>query len=819
MRARLFFPLLLSVAGCPNRDGTDPDPDPIPTTDTSPKGQCVDSPGATVCDGNAVVTCSPDGEVASSVPCDGGSTCEGGTCVPCEPNTLAVPFADPAVVEARGIRLDLDPVADPTGRVAFLRPVEILADAEVRVTGPVELFDADGAPLANGAEVSAGDRILVRGVGLGAATLDVDDGICAGALVMEVDLPRSLAGRPLDAFPWFESPDLFVAEDDDVSLLIDPGDYFDRVGVDFDAYVVAPRTPAEWAEDPTLTPLVGPIAGQAPISAATPLTLWADPDPGGLVERYSVVLDFDRDGQLSPGDLVDGFDEPGFSVLGDLSGPGPYPVQSADITLDPDNPFMLYWPVSLDVLEPLPLVVISHGNGHDYHWYDYLGNHFASHGYAVISHQNDTGDTSIIPAANSTWQSTDVFLSNLAQIAGGTLDGEVDSHRIAFIGHSRGGEGVVIAYNGLVGGQIVPQSFAKDDVVLVSSIAPTVWTSPELADPNDVVYHQMDGSSDGDVTGGVDNSITQYLRIFQGATNTHALTYVQGATHNDFNCCGFDDGAGVTGPKIGRAAAQQIAKSYYLALLRAVFDGDAVMWELFSRNPERFRPAGVETPVTTLLLSADAADKVVLDDFEANPDLTLASSGGVVSYTVTNPVEGALNDGDTVLQASMGDPFNGMTWVESGDSRPDRGLVFDWVDGSDATYEIAIPKGLEDWRSYALLSFRVAQSTRHPYTVALNDLLSFTVELQDADGAVSAIDFGVYGAVNEPYQRTGLGNGAGWVNEFQTVQIPVEAFSADGAVLDRSRIAVLRLRFGAVHGSAQGRVGLDDIELLKEVTP
>ena len=49
-----------------------------------------------------------------------------------------------------------------------------------------------------------------------------------------------------------------------------------------------------------------------------------------------------------------------------------------------------YYPTDIGTMGELPLVSISHGNGHNYQWYDYLGNHLASYGFVVMSHANDT---------------------------------------------------------------------------------------------------------------------------------------------------------------------------------------------------------------------------------------------------------------------------------------------------------------------------------------------------------------------------------------------------------------------------------------------
>ena len=114
-----------------------------------------------------------------------------------------------------------------------------------------------------------------------------------------------------------------------------------------------------------------------------------------------------------------------------------------------------YFPSNISSLGQLPLVVVSHGNGHNYQWYDHIGNHLASYGYVVMAHQNNTGPGSHT-AAITTIENTDSFFDALPVIASGALQNHVDSSKIMFIGHSRGGDGVVRAYNGLYTGQFSP---------------------------------------------------------------------------------------------------------------------------------------------------------------------------------------------------------------------------------------------------------------------------------------------------------------------------------------------------------------------------
>jgi hypothetical protein len=807
------------LSACDEPTGDDGPLDVATTTDTSttpvPTDLCDGHPDELVCDGNHVVTCDAAGDELSRVPCDTTTTCADGVCVACTPDVWSVPIGDAGVIAATGLVLDVDTGVLGT-ELGRSRTVVANEEAVLTLDGPVEAFLADGTPLTSGSTVTG--AFQVRATAIGTGTLTLDDAVCAGTLAVTGIVPAPIAARPLDTFPWFEHVDLYT-ELDEVWAALDPLAYPDRAGLPFDVWVVPERSRAAWAADPTIDAAgvtVGPVPATVP-SGADGVLLLADPVPGpGMADRSTIVLDFDGDGLLGPDDLVDGLGDAGFAVVGDLSLPGPYTPVQAEKSFDFWHTFLMYWPSEVDTLDPIPLVVVSHGNGHDYTWYDYLGFHFASWGYAVIVHRNDTADTSIEPAASTTWTNTEAFLANLASIGGGVLESEIDADRIAWIGHSRGGEGVVIAYDWLFDGSIAPTTFDVTDLKLVSSIAPTVWTSPDIANPHDVFYHQLDGSADGDVTGSVSNGIGQYFRLFQRATGTRMATYVHGASHNDFNCCGFFD---ATGPDlVGRAAAQQLAKTFYLALLGATFDGRAELLEVLTRDPVLFRTPGVTPIIASQVRRADGDRVFVIEDYQSNPTLDLSSSGTQVSYDVANLVEDKLDDNDLVFTPSLDDAMNGMTQSE-GDSLAARGAVFEWDVGDDLSYEVDIVASEQDWTDDTFVSFRACQGTRHPFTVALDAPLTFGVEIEDSRGVTSQIPLETFGAIPSPYPRTGDGVGAGWANEFQSVRIPVAAFAADGRTIDLASVTTLRLLFGQNWGSPQGRLGLDDLELVREVSP
>ena len=135
--------------------------------------------------------------------------------------------------------------------------------------------------------------------------------------------------------------------------------------------------------------------------------------------------------------------------------------------------------------------------------------------------------------------------------------------------------------------------------------------------------------------------------------------------------------------------------------------------------------------------------------------------------------------------------------------------------GDGASYELEVVPSERDLSDDRILSFRAAQGTRHPETDALDAALSFTVTLVDERGGTSSIDFGRYGRITRTYRRPGSGAGAGWANEFTTVQLPLADFVADGSDLDLSAVSAIRFDFGDAFGSPRGRIALDDVMILR----
>jgi len=653
-----------------------------------------------------------------------------------------------------------------------------------------------------------------------------------------------LAGQTLPEFPWFEFVQAFNAGSP-VSIAVDTNRLPELSGTNADLYVTAPN-PA-WSAGAALVDVRGmpqPISlitgGVAANTIAITGSAGLSASDGDRFGRgYDLVVDVNQNGVLDTDDLFDGAvalaarDDvakaaPGFTMLPNLTLNGPHAVAapinySIAETTSGFSSQRLFRPTDIASMTPRPIVVISHGGPELYTWYDYLGTYLASWGYVVISHQNNTGPASITPAAYTTMQHTAGLINQQATIAGGVLNGHLDADTIIWIGQARGGEGIVRALDILFDGTPVPSvpaviPFTADDIKLLVTYAPLDFLGKGAvgtgSDPHQVPFFLLWGSADGDACGCPGNNISNSFNLFERAEGEHWSTYIHGADHGDFTCCGFDDFQGPTGTSIGAAATQAIVKVHILAAIKSVLEGDAAARELRWRRYESFRPLGVHptTPVRSDESRLGAGTIAVIDDFQSHSATETSSSGGVVFATVSNLAEGVADDINNSFTTGLaGDSFNGHTRVGSGSAQ--QAIVFDWSGPASIEWEV-IP-ALADFTGAHALAFRAAQATRHPLGTATPS--SFTVTLVDDDGIQSTLSIGAYRqGLGQPYQRTGFGTGVGWQNEMQIVRLPLDDFLRDGSPIDLTNITGVRLDFGGAGQTATGRIVLDDLSLVAE---
>ncbi len=644
-----------------------------------------------------------------------------------------------------------------------------------------------------------------------------------------------LAGHPLGAYPFFHYVKA-INSNNAVHVAIDPSRFPAIVNQTCDIYVVAAKKTLGWNANNTLTDVTlggmqtqtfSPGTIQANTFQVTVPSELSGAAGTGLGVGYDVVLDCNQNGLLDGNDYIDGRNnESGFYIVHDTTAPGPLAV--TELTYNLSNTAAttygiplshvaqnVFFPTNIASMpDPLPLIVVSHGNGHDYQWYDHIGNHLASYGYIVMSHANDT-QPGPFNASTTTLGHTDAFI---AEVAAGNihvdLTGNLDAGKIVWIGHSRGGEGVTIGYDRMFDVTYVPVHYDRSDIKLISSMLPTDWVGTADSNPHDANYHLWTASGDADVDGSAGCEICQTYHLHDRSVGHRQSTTVQGAGHGDFHLLG-----GVfTGPcPLGVANTHLIQLGHLLPLVKRYVDDNIPSIDFLTRQYETFRPIGAPTNscvvVTHEYYDASVIGTVVIDDYQTQTATNVSSSGGSVTFNVNNLVEGKLDDNNTDFTWTATDPFNGATQVGNTDwsavrNDTGRGVVFDWT-GTDRYYEWAIPAGEQNFADDLYLSLRGAQGTQHPNTLAVAGDLTFTVTLRDSASTTSSINIGAYGGgLEAPYQRSG-----GWHNEMETIRIRLTDFLNNNSGLNLGSIVAVRLNVGPSWGSAQGRVVIDDLVL------
>ncbi len=654
-----------------------------------------------------------------------------------------------------------------------------------------------------------------------------------------------LAGNSLTDYPFFEYVKAFNANAS-VSVAIDPSRFPGIAGQTCDIYVVTAKGTTGWATNNTLTDVTTGGAQTQTFSAANiqsntflvagPSELSANAGLG-LGVGYDVVLDCDQDGLLGNADFIDGLkNEAGLYVVHDTTAAGPLAVTETLYSINatvgasfgiPANKLAedLYYPTTIATMGQLPLIIISRGNGHNYQWYDHIGNHLASYGYIVMSHDNNT-EPGVQTAATTTLGHTDAFIDQVAAgvIAGGALVGHLDTSRITWIGHSRGAEGVAIAYDRLFDGTHTPVNFVRANIKLISSMLPTDFEKTNVADPHDANYHLWTASGDSDVNGSAGCDLCQTFHLHDRATGNRQSTTIQGTGHGWFHD-NNSAAAAFFGPcSIGptNSLTHQIQLGHFLPLVKRYIEDNIPSIDFLTRQYESFRPIGVPTGNACIVVSHEyrdgtASGNFIIDDYQTQTGTGTSSSGAAVTFNVQNLTEGRLDDNNSSFSWTTSDPFNGAT--QGGPADTTRGVVFDWTN-QDRFYEWEVAVGQRNFASRLLfndnlyLSLRGAQGTQHPNTLAVLGDLTFTLTLRDNTGTSSSINIGAFGGgLEQPYARSG-----GWHNEMETIRIRVTDFLNNGSGLNLGNIVAVRLNVGPSWGSGRGRIVVDEVMLTNDRT-
>lgn len=497
-------------------------------------------------------------------------------------------------------------------------------------------------------------------------------------------------------------------------------------------YVVPHKDAAGWTADNSLShlavlggnPNVQTWVTQTYCANANLRLLWP---AAAQVGDYDIVVDFGNNSPTLAGfasdahydmplDMIDGYVVPGFRIVEDPTTANSYPYAGGfsydsstqgSVTVAADGGGSFTVPLNANVRFPAdmagatapgqisaakanyPVVVLVHGNSgftNSYQGYDYLLDHLARNGFIAAS-------VHMLPGQQGTDRAR-VLREHLPILF--NMFGAKAQNNIGVMGHSRGGEAVVIA------ARLNSQEAWGWNFNAVISLAPTnqytyehfggAWAKPYL-----VIY----GSLDGDL-GGIGDTGFELYDHASGMRKSMAFVY--GACHDRFNTVWGDSDfyfgeltAADQAAVVSAATHQAIAKGYMSGFFRQHLRGELQFGGIFRGE---WVPAAVSASAPTMKIYTQYEDITVrtVDDYEGPHSATSWQTStidmGAGAVTATGlpalPVEDELRTIDAHSPHLTG------------------GLLLRWDTLGDAI-EYRVAAGQRNVSGFAALSFRVSQ--------------------------------------------------------------------------------------------------------------
>ena len=592
-------------------------------------------------------------------------------------------------------------------------------------------------------------------------------------------------------------------------------------------YIVPHKTAAQWTADNSLSHLAvlgGNAATQKWITQtwcanANLHLLWSNATQVG---DYDVVVDFGNNSTTLVGfaqddhydmplDIIDGYIVPGFRIVPDpavdtsFANVGAFSYSQPAVTVTRDaggGGGSVSVPLIANVRFPAdapgttmasqissaqpsyPVVVCVHGNATQptsYQGYDYLLDHLAMNGFIAVS---------IHMLFQQTGTDRARILQNHLPIIF-SMFGSKAANNIGIMGHSRGGEAVVIA------ARLNQQEAWGWNINAVISLAPTnqytfehfggAWAKPYL-----VIY----GSLDGDLAGISDTG----FELYDHASGMNkSMAFVYRACHDRFNTVWGDgdlffgkltpaDQAAV----ISANSHQLIAKGYMTAFFRQHLRAETQWTGIFKGE---WIPASVSASDANMKIYTQYEDTnvVTVDDFEGVHTATSWQTGNLGAVTQTG------------LPATPQETELRTTDAQS--PHLTAGLNLRW-DNTTESLDYTIPAGQKDVSGFQAVSFRISQrvnSASNPVSQAQDLRLTLT----DGGGHSRAIRISKLTEIPYPYVR---GFSIYVKSAMCTVRIPLAAyhihcFNVDQ--VDLTNVTTLSFQFAE---KVTGEIEIDSVQ-------
>jgi dienelactone hydrolase len=438
-----------------------------------------------------------------------------------------------------------------------------------------------------------------------------------------------------------------------------------------------------------------------------------------------------------------------------------------------------------DLDEQYPMVVVVHGNSASlvsYKGYNYLLAHLAANGMIAAS-------INVYPGAAGVSRARALFKH--LEILKSKFGDEIDLENLGIMGHSRGGEAVVIA------SKLNVDEGLGYNFKAVVSLAPTDQYGPySLAGAYAVPYLVIYGGLDGDVAGGWPKSTG--FSLYDRADPLKSMIFVERACHDRFNTA-WDDNDFYFGQMTPADQASVVSADAHEKIVKGYMNG-FFLWQLIDDENMQAIFTGQETPdqvewadngTVKIDVQYQAPGGLGLDSF-ATGGWQVNDLGG--SVTATLPVLPSKGDLHSLDAFSPHDHTGGL---------------LKW-DGASHLYVSDVPAPHRDMSDYDFLSFRVTQR----YASASNPVGSpqdFFVRLTDDDGNLRQVPAGQFAIISYPYVR-GINNLT--KSALNTVRIPLSVFTKDLAgvqPVELSEVVSVTLDFAP---EPSGEIEVTDIEFV-----
>lgn len=651
-----------------------------------------------------------------------------------------------------------------------------------------------------------------------------------------------ISGRTVSGAPYFQYADTFTVGENIYGALdpgiVDPSNISKACAL----YVIQSKDEPTWNIDNSLShlPLLGGNAAvqkvmmQPGCMNMNKHLLWANATVPG---DYDIIADFGNnsptvagfvqdDQYNTPLDIIDGYFVPGFKVVEDpgtmtqwahagtwhydetivdgmgINGspvvtdendgyftPGAFIAVNRTIRLRarvfyPADVAGVTNPAQISVVAPnYPLIVIVHGNGHDYIAYDFLLSHFARNGFIAVSIDcKYLSGMSLVHGMSGLGRAEALFkhLEVINARFGATVQ-----NNIGIMGHSRGGEAVLKA------ARINQQSALGHNLNAIMSLAPTdQYGSEVLAGAWSKPYFVLYGSRDGDINGGIWTPgytvpQTGFALWDRAAGSEKTMAFVYLATHNGFVTTNSDSAdAGLLTP----AVQKSITMAYMNAYFRMRLKNEAQWVGMFTGE---WKPGSVSATTAQMFTQYQATGTRVVDNFE-----------GPVNWQVST-----IND--TVASVSLPvNPDEGkLRTLDTHSPHDSKGLKVRWDNNTDGL-EFSIPAGQRDVSGFTHVSIRISQKDGSAFNPANLDQ-NLRIALKDGANNERAVRASAFFRIPYPEQRPSANLRK---SAMVSVRIPLKSYTivcAGQVQVDLTNVVLLSLKFSEM---AQGEIDIDTIE-------